>query len=85
VAAPTVLSTVREVLQVELQIAQVEAELGKAMASLERAVSCQINDHPLRQAPGESGPALNLFETTETGHIDMPAADEAGENKLGGW
>ena len=41
----TVLSAIREVLQVELQIAQVEAELGKALAGLERAVGCEINDH----------------------------------------
>ena len=40
----------REVLQVELQVAQVEAELGKALASLERAVGCEINEHP--PAPG---------------------------------
>jgi cobalt-zinc-cadmium efflux system outer membrane protein len=42
----TVLSTLREVLQVQLQIAQVEAELAKALAALERAVGCQINEHP---------------------------------------
>jgi outer membrane protein TolC len=42
----TVLSAFREVLQVDLQIALVEAELGKAMAGLERAVGCQINEHP---------------------------------------
>jgi outer membrane protein, heavy metal efflux system len=42
----TVLSAVREALQIELQIAQVEAELGKALASLERAVGCQIIEHP---------------------------------------
>ncbi len=45
----TVLSTLREVLQVELQIVQVEAELGKALASLERAVGCQLNEHPPKQ------------------------------------
>jgi outer membrane protein TolC len=42
----TVLSGLRESLQIEIQIAQVEAELGKALASLERAVGCQINEHP---------------------------------------
>jgi outer membrane protein TolC len=42
----TVLAALREVLQVQLQIAQVEAELGKALAGLERAVGCQINEHP---------------------------------------
>ena len=42
----TLIAALREVLQVRLQIAQVEAELGKALASLERAVGCQINEHP---------------------------------------
>ena len=42
----TVLSSVREVLQIQLQIVQVEAELGKALASLERAVGTQINEQP---------------------------------------
>jgi outer membrane protein TolC len=42
----TVLTAFREVLQVDLQIALVEAELGKALAALERAVGCQINEHP---------------------------------------
>ena len=42
----TVLSALREVLQVQLQIAQVEAELGKALAGLERAVGRQINQRP---------------------------------------
>jgi cobalt-zinc-cadmium efflux system outer membrane protein len=50
----TVLSAVREALQIELQIAQVEAELGKALASRERAVGCQINEHPPK--PDASGP-----------------------------
>jgi outer membrane protein TolC len=40
----TVLSALREVLQVQLQVAQVSAELGKAMAALERAVGRQINE-----------------------------------------
>ncbi len=40
----TVLSALREVLQVQLQIAQVSAELGKALAGLERAVGRHINE-----------------------------------------
>jgi outer membrane protein TolC len=46
----TVQSALREVLQVQLQITQIEAELGKAIASLERAVGCEINEHPLATA-----------------------------------
>jgi cobalt-zinc-cadmium efflux system outer membrane protein len=52
---PTLLSALREVLQIQLQIAQVEAELGKALASLERAVGSQINEHP--PAPERAGAA----------------------------
>jgi outer membrane protein, heavy metal efflux system len=44
----TVLSALREVLQVQLQVAQVTAELGKALAGLERAVGRHINE----PAPG---------------------------------
>jgi cobalt-zinc-cadmium efflux system outer membrane protein len=40
---PTLITSWREVLQIQLQIAQVETELGKALASLERAVGTQIN------------------------------------------
>lgn len=40
---PTLITSWREVLQIQLQIAQVETELGKALASLERAVGVQIN------------------------------------------
>ena len=43
---PTLITSWREVLQIELQIAQVESELGKALASLERAVGTQINQSP---------------------------------------
>lgn len=43
---PTLITSWREVLQIELQIAQVEAELGKALASLERAVGSRINEGP---------------------------------------
>jgi outer membrane protein, heavy metal efflux system len=54
---PTLLSALREVLQIQLQIAQVEAELGKALASLERAVGTQINEHP--PAPERAGAAVH--------------------------
>jgi outer membrane protein TolC len=47
----TVQSGLREVLQIQLQIAQVEAELGKAIAALERAVGCELNEHPPLWAP----------------------------------
>ncbi len=54
------ISALREVLQVQLQIAQVEAELGKALAALERAVGCQINDHPpAPEAATTAGPATS--------------------------
>jgi hypothetical protein len=42
----SLVSAWRDQLQVELQIAQIEAELAKTLASLERAVGCQINEHP---------------------------------------
>ncbi len=47
----TLLSAIREVLQVQVQIAQVEAELGKAMALLERAVGCHLTEHPIPSGP----------------------------------
>lgn len=50
----TLISALREVLQIRLQIVQVEAELGKALAALERAVGCQINEHP--PAPEATAP-----------------------------
>jgi cobalt-zinc-cadmium efflux system outer membrane protein len=49
----TVQSALREVLQVQIQVAQIEAELAKALAALERAVGCEINEHP----PGPALPA----------------------------
>jgi cobalt-zinc-cadmium efflux system outer membrane protein len=50
----TVLSSLRETVQVQLQIAQVEAELAKALAALERAVGTQINEHPPEKPPADS-------------------------------
>jgi outer membrane protein TolC len=52
----TLLSALREVLQVQIQIAQVEAELGKALATLERAVGGQINEHPPASSAVEPAP-----------------------------
>jgi len=60
----TLLSALREVLQVEIQIAQVEAELGKALASLERAVGGQINEHPPASGAA-SGTAAPLPKPTQ--------------------
>ena len=78
----TVLSTLREVLQVQLQIAQVEAELAKALAALERAVGCQINEHPPTPArPTRADPDRARPPIADTSHIDMPAADPAGESQ----
>ncbi len=52
------ISAMREVLQVELQVTQVEAELGKALASLERAVGCRINEHPpAPETPATANPS----------------------------
>ena len=56
----TVQSALREVLQIQLQITQVEAELGKAIASLERAVGCEINEHPLTAAPSSNTPTSTI-------------------------
>ena len=54
----TVLSALREVLQVQLQVSQVTAELGKALAGLERAVGRQINETPVPSQPGVAPEAL---------------------------
>jgi outer membrane protein, heavy metal efflux system len=53
----TVLSALREILQIQLQIAQVESELGKALAALERAVGVQINEHPPSSMPAGAATA----------------------------
>ena len=50
----TVLSALREVLQVQLQIAQVSAELGKALAGLERAVGRQLSEGQAPAGPGSA-------------------------------
>ncbi len=66
----TVLSALRELLQVQLQIAQVEGELGKALAGLERAVGRQLNQVPQRAArTGARGTHL-----TVSGGLDEPVS-----------
>jgi outer membrane protein TolC len=85
VSYATVLSAMREVLQVQLQIAQVEAELGKALAGLERAVGCQINENPPaarepasaatsgpEPAPARAQPSQNGPFRTTTPAADFP-------------
>ncbi len=93
------ISALREVLQVELQVVQVEAELGKALALLERAVGCQLNEHPPAPAPATAAaapddaqpvPPAGGIELTprlpiRVVHIAIPGADEPGGRRLGGW
>lgn len=43
---PGVSSALSETLQIRLQMVRAEADLAKALASLERAVGCELNDHP---------------------------------------
>jgi outer membrane protein, heavy metal efflux system len=93
---PTVLSAQRETLQVQVQIAQIEAELGKALASLERAVGCQLNEHPpaASTAPVPPPPSTNgpfrpastrpTEEVRPDNHMDIAVPPDAGVNKLGG-
>jgi cobalt-zinc-cadmium efflux system outer membrane protein len=54
----TLITAWREVLQIELQAAQVEAELSKVLASLERAVGCQLNEHPPAPSAVHASPAV---------------------------
>jgi len=82
----TLLSALRELLQIEVQIAQVEAELGKALASLERAVGGQINEHPpIPRAAAEPAtplpnPARAPSPPSQTSpfRTTYPAADPSG-------
>jgi outer membrane protein, heavy metal efflux system len=66
----TVLSALREVLQVQLQIAQVSAELGKALAGLERAVGRHLGEG---QAPERTDFAPLYTPTTPP--LPAPAGD----------
>jgi outer membrane protein TolC len=54
----TLITALRELLTVQLQVARLESELGRALASLERVVGVQLNDHPPgpMAAPGEPPP-----------------------------
>jgi outer membrane protein TolC len=82
----TVLSALREVLQVQLQIAQVEAELGKALAALERAVGRQINEHAPPPSlhedasfapPAQSGGDTVRMVSPDAAHTDRPGPSHA--------
>jgi cobalt-zinc-cadmium efflux system outer membrane protein len=42
----TLITALRELLTVRLQVARLESELGRALASLERIVGVQLNEHP---------------------------------------
>lgn len=42
----TLITALRELLTVRLQVARLESELGRALASLERVVGAQLNEHP---------------------------------------
>jgi cobalt-zinc-cadmium efflux system outer membrane protein len=84
---PTVLSAQRETLQVQVQVAQVEGELGKALASLERAVGCQLNQHPIAPATADAvSPAAAPLPppSSNSGPFErgkpsaVPAASEGG-------
>jgi outer membrane protein TolC len=75
----TLTSALREVLQIQLQIAQVEAELGKALAMLERAVGCQINEHPPASATTpDAGPPAPPAATPGPFRPTSPATPGAG-------
>jgi len=75
----TVLSALRETLQVQLQIAQVESELGKALAALERAVGGQINENQpgARAAGAAAAPARPPEPPSATSPFRPPLADPA--------
>jgi outer membrane protein TolC len=77
----TVLSSEREVLQIEIQIAQIEAEEGKALAALERAIGCQVNERTLESAPTETANPSSLPSPTADPSpfrpVESPASPEA--------
>lgn len=52
----TLITGLRELLTVRLQIARLESELGKALASLERVVGVQLNDHPPKAIAAPTAP-----------------------------
>lgn len=54
----TLITGLRELLTVRMQIARLESELGKALASLERVVGVQLNDHPPVTIPAPSAPLV---------------------------
>src|SRR5262249_26050830 len=73
----TVLSALREVLQVQLQIAQVSAELGKALASLERAVGRQITAGPGPSRPNPASEPTRALPTAPPAAASPFRSDES--------
>jgi len=54
----TLITSLRELLTVQLQIARLESDLGKAVASLERVVGVQLNEHPPAEVIAMPPPAV---------------------------
>jgi cobalt-zinc-cadmium efflux system outer membrane protein len=55
----TLITALRELLSVRLQVARLESELGRALASLERIVGVQLNEHPPASMATPTGPAVS--------------------------
>ena len=73
----TILSALREVLQVQLQVVQIEGELSKALASLERAVGCQWKDAPSAVADPE--PSTPITQPPPMGESPFRSRDSSND------